>query len=121
ASDIRSRIINGAVDRAKPSQAEVQESIFDRVDPARQLDRLGDFLLRRKRLAELRANYMYFYTDLPRPFDKRGLVGVNVHTGEDMRFALVSDPDPGFTIDESVGLLYSVDGSKLQAFEVIAR
>lgn len=121
ASDVRSRIINGAFDRATPSQAEIRESIFDRIDPARQLDKLGEFLLRRKRLAELRANYMYFYADLPRPFDKRGLVGVNVHTGQDMRFALVSDPDPGFTIDESLGLLYSADGSKLQAFELVAR
>src|SRR5205823_6040058 len=82
AADVRPRIIGGAVDRATPSRADVEESIFDRIDPTRQLDRLGEFLLRRKRLAELRSNFMYFYTDLPRPFDKRGLVGVNVHTGE---------------------------------------
>jgi len=119
AADIRSRIAKVAIDRATPTRADVEESVFDRVDPARQLDKLGDLLLRRKRLAELRANYMYYYTDLPRPFDKRGLVGVNVHTGEDSRFALVSDPDPGFTIDESLGLIYSADGSKLQAFDIL--
>jgi hypothetical protein len=61
---------------------------------------------------------MYFYTDLPRPFDGKGLVGVNVHTGRDARYALVSEPDARFTTDESVGLLYSADGSRLQAFDV---
>ena len=107
--------------RAAPSRADVQESIFDRLDPARQIEKLSGFLLRRERLAELRSNYMYFYTELAKPFDKKGLVGVNVHTGQDARFALVAEPDSRFTTDETVGLLYSADGSKLQAFDMLDR
>jgi outer membrane protein assembly factor BamB len=121
ATDIRGKLIGKAIDRATPDRSEVQESIFDRIDPARQAERLSAFLLKRKRLAELRPNYMYFYTDLPRPFDKKGLVGVNVHTGEDARFALVPDPDPSFVTDETTGLLYSTNGSKLQAFDIKTR
>lgn len=106
--DIRGRLM--------PARADVQESILDRLDPVRQAERLSDHLLRRKRLAELRSNYMYFYTDLPRPNDGKGLVGVNVHTGSDDRFIRVSDPDPGFLTDESSGLLFTANGSRLTAF-----
>lgn len=120
-TDIRGQIIGRAVDRVTPSRGAVSESIFDRIDPARQLDRFSDYLLRRKRLAELRSNHMYFYTDLPRPYDKKGLVGVNVHTGRDERFALVSEPDPQFVTDETVGLLYSANGNNLQAFDFVDR
>jgi outer membrane protein assembly factor BamB len=101
--------------------ADVRESIFDPADPVRQVERLSDYLLRRKRLAELRSNYMYFYTDIPKPADKRGLVGVNVHTGRDMRYALISDPDPQFLTDEAAGLLYSANGNKIQAFNLLDR
>lgn len=107
--------------RVTPSRAEVQESVLDRLDPARQMEKLSSYLLRRERLSALRAHHMYFYTDLPRPFDKKGLVGVNVHTGRDARFALVSEPDPRFTTDETTGFLYSADGSRLQAFDIIGR
>ena len=105
--------------RITPSRTDVQESVFDRLDPTRQADKLAGFLLRRKRLADLRGNYMYFYTDLPRPFDKKGLVGVNVHNGRDNRFILASDPDQHFVVDETVGMLYSADGNKLRAFEIL--
>lgn len=120
-ANIRSRIISGAINRATPSRAEVQESLLNRIDPIRQVERLSDYLLRRKRLAELRGNYMYFYTDLPKPYDKKGLAGVNINTGEDGRYVLVSDPDAQFVSDETVNLLYSSDGSKLQAFDVLSR
>lgn len=120
-ANIRGRIISGAIDRAKPSREDVQESVLDRLDPARRLEKLSDYLLRRKRLAELRGNFMYFYTDLPRPFDKKGLVGVNVHTGRDARFIPVSELDARFTTDETIGLLYSADGNRLQAFDVLER
>ena len=120
-SQIRGQIIGGAINRATPSRAEVQESFLNRLDPVRQIEKLSDYLLRRKRLADLRGNYMYFYTDLPKPFDKKGLVGVNIHTGKDARFVLVSDPDARFTTDETVGLLYSADGNRLQAFDVMSR
>lgn len=120
-ANIRSRIISGAINRVTPSRAEVQESLLNRIDPVRQVERLSDYLLRRKRLAELRGNYMYFYTDLPKPFDKKGLAGVNINTGEDGRYVLVSDPDAQFVTDETSNLLYSSDGSRLQAFEVLSR
>jgi outer membrane protein assembly factor BamB len=119
ADNIRGRIIGRAIDRATPSRADVQESLIDRLDPVRQVEKLSDYFLRRKRLADLRGNYMYFYTDLPKPFDKKGLVGVNVHTGRDARFVLIGEPDGRFTIDETVGLLYSAEGNKLQAFDVL--
>ncbi len=121
ATDIRGRVIGSAISRATPSRADVQESVFDRLDPARQMDRFSDYLLRRKRLSELRANHMYFYTDLPKPYEKKGLIGVNVHTGKGTRYALVSDPDPMFVTDEASGLLYSADGNKLQAFSILNR
>ena len=107
--------------RVAPSRGGVQESVFDRLDPARQMEWLSGYLLRRERLAELRSNHMYFYTELGKPFDKKGLVGVNVHTGRDARYALVSEPDPRFTTDEGVGLLYSADGSRMQAFDMLDR
>ncbi len=119
ASSIRGKIIGGAINKVTPSRAEVQESLLERLDPVRQVEKLSDYFLRRKRLADLRGNYMYFYTDLPKPFDKKGLVGVNVHTGKDSRFILISEPDARFTTDETVGMLYSADGNRLQAFDVL--
>lgn len=107
--------------RIKPSQAEVQESVFDRLDATRYMDKLANLLLRRKRLAELRGSYMYFYTDLAKPFDKKGLVGVNIHNGRDSRFILSSDPDAQFVTDETLNLLYSADGNRMQAFEILMR
>jgi outer membrane protein assembly factor BamB len=101
---------------AAPSREDLQESILDRLDPTRQMERLGDFLLRRRRLAELRSNTMYFYTELPR--GGHGLIGTNVHTGLDERFIAVGDPDPRFAIDDEAGLLYSANGDKLRAYPV---
>jgi len=118
---IRGRITNAAIDRATPSSAEVRESVFDRIDPVRQIEKLSSYLLRRKRLAELRGSHMYFYTDLEKPFDRKGLIGVNVHTGRDARVVLISDPDTQFVNDEGLGLLYSADGNKLQAYDVMNR
>ncbi|MEO7673139.1 MAG: PQQ-binding-like beta-propeller repeat protein [Pyrinomonadaceae bacterium] len=120
-ANLRGRVIGGVIDRVTPSRAEVQESILDRLDPVRQVERLSGYLLRRKRLAELRGNHMYFYTDLPKPFDRKGLVGVNVNNGRDTRFILSSDPDSRFVTDEPLNLLYSTDGSRLQAFDILNR
>lgn len=119
--NVRSSIVRGAIGRVTPSAGDVKESVYDRLDPTRQMDRLSDYLLRRKRVSELRSNYMYFFTDLAKPFNRKGLIGVNVQTGQDARFVLDSDPDPQFTIDESLGLLYSSDGNKLQAFDILNR
>ncbi len=120
-STIRAQITRGAVSRLTPSSADVQESVLDRLDPARYADRLSNYLLRRKRVAELRGSHMYFYTDLPKPFDRKGLVGVNIHTGRDARYILASDPDAQFTTDETVNLLYSAEGNRLRAFDVLSR
>ena len=109
------------VGRITPSRADVQERLLDRLDPTRQLDKLSNFLLKRKQLAELRGNFMYFYTDIPKPFDKKGLVGVNVHSGEDARFVLVSEPDSRFTTDETNGLLYSSQGNRLISFDFLSQ
>lgn len=114
--------IRGSIaSRITPSRVDVRESILDRLDPARYAERLSDYLLRRKRLAELRGNYMYFYTDLKQPFDRKGLVGVNIHTGRDAKFILASDPDPQFVTDEKLNLLYSSNGDTLNAFDVLAK
>jgi len=118
---IRAKIISGAINRVTPSRAEVQESLLERLDPVRQVERLSDYLLRRKRLSELRGNYMYFYTDLPKPHDRKGLAGVNINTGQDGRYVLISDPDRQFVTDETLNLLYSSDGSRLQAYPVMNR
>lgn len=120
-ANIRGRIISDAINRATPSRADVQENILEKLDPARQAEKLSDYFLRRQRLADLRGNYMYFYTDLPKPFDRKGLIGVNVHTGKNARFVPVSEPDARFTTDETAGLLYSANGSRIEAFNVLSR
>ena len=107
--------------RIKPSREDVQESIFEKIDPARIAEKLSSMLMKRRRLAELRGEHMYFYTDLERPFDRKGLVGVDVNSGRDSRFILNSDPDPDFIVDENERLLYSSDGSRLQAFDILNR
>jgi outer membrane protein assembly factor BamB len=107
--------------RPNSPSVDVQERLLDKLDPIRQAERLSSYLLQRKRLAELRGNYMYFYTDLPKPFDKKGLVGVNIHNGNDARFILASEPDSRFVTDEVNGLLYSADGNRLLAFDVLER
>lgn len=114
-------IRGGIARRITPSGAEVRESVLDRLDPTRYADRLSEYLLRRKRLSELRGSHMYFYTDLKKPFDRKGLIGVNIHTGKDARYIMASDPDAQFVTDEAVNLLYSADGNKLQAFDVMSR
>jgi hypothetical protein len=49
------------------------------------------------------------------------MVGVNVHNGRDGRYVLASDPDVQFVTDDTTNLLYSADGSRLQAFELLDR
>lgn len=119
-SQLRSNISGAAAGRITRN-ADVSESIFDRLDPARQLERFSDHLLRKNRLAELRGSHMYFFTDLGEPFDKKGLVGVNVHNGRDSRFILISEPDEHFITDEVAGVLYSADGDDLEAYDILTR
>ena len=86
--------------------------ILDRVDPSSQLDRLSRFLWHKDRLATLRGQWMYFYTDLDTR-DGNGLAGVNVNTGRTDREVRLSDLDERFVTDEALGLLFSASGNRL--------
>ncbi len=94
---------------------DVQERLLDRLDPARQLERLSRFLLRRQRLAALRGQWKYFYTDLRRG-NGRGLVGVNINTGTAERAIRLNDPDERFISDEATDLLYVSKDNRLLAY-----
>ncbi len=106
-------------DVPRPS-IDVEDRLLDRLDPARQLERLSRFLLRRERLAALRGDYMYFYTNLSRLSDDggRGLAGVNVNTGRTERAVRVAELDPRFLVDEIAGLLYTANDNRLVAYRV---
>ena len=89
-----------------------RERIVDRIDPSRQLDRLSRFLWHRDRLATLRGQWMYFYTDLKNR-DGNGLVGVNVNNGRTDREVRLSDLDERFVTDEVFGLMFVASGNRL--------
>jgi outer membrane protein assembly factor BamB len=108
----------GASRLPRPSREGVEESLLDRVDPANQLERLSRFLWRRQRLAALRGQWMYFYTNLR---DGNGLAGVNLNTGETARAVRLSDPDARFISDEVFDLLYTAKGERLQAYTLNGR
>lgn len=86
--------------------------ILDRVDPSSQLDRLSRFLWHRDRLASLRGQWMYFYTDL-KTRDGNGLAGVNVNTGRTEREVRLSDLDERFIADEALGVMFTASGNRL--------
>ncbi|HKP37168.1 MAG TPA: PQQ-binding-like beta-propeller repeat protein, partial [Pyrinomonadaceae bacterium] len=90
----------------------VEDRLLDRLDPAHQLERLSRFLWHRERLATLRGDWMYFYTDL-KDIDGNGLAGVNIHTGMTDRRVRISDLDERFVTDEVAGILFSADGNRL--------
>ena len=92
----------------------VSQRIMDRVDPSRQLDRLSRFLWHRERLATLRGQWMYFYTDL-KGRDGNGLAGVNINNGRTEREVRLSDLDERFVTDEAFGLLFVASGERLIA------
>ena len=94
---------------------------MDRLDPARQLERLSRFLWRQRQLAALRGQWMYFYTDLKDRGDGNGLVGVNINSGEAERALRLSDPDERFINDEVTNLLYSAKDNKLFAYRLDER
>jgi outer membrane protein assembly factor BamB len=125
---VRSLPRNGSVPRPsldisvpRPSldvSGEVEERLLDRLDPANQLEKLSRFLWRRRQLAALRGDYMYFYTSLR---GGSGLVGVNLHTGEPRRSVRLPELDARFISDEAAGLLYTADDRRLLAFRLDAR
>lgn len=94
---------------------DVEERLLDRIDPASQMDKLSRLLLRRRRLATLRGEWMYFYTDL-KSRDGRGLAGVNVNNGRTDREIRLSDLDDRFIADEAMGLLFIAKGDRMLAF-----
>ncbi|HEV3471499.1 MAG TPA: hypothetical protein VG148_19385, partial [Pyrinomonadaceae bacterium] len=101
-------------DVPRPSlNVDVEERLLDRLDPATQLERLSRFLWRRRRLAALRGQWMYFYTDLRGA--GHGLAGVNLNSGETGRAVRLGDPDERFISDESTGLLYVSKDERLFA------
>ncbi|MCI0389451.1 MAG: PQQ-binding-like beta-propeller repeat protein [Acidobacteria bacterium] len=93
---------------------DVEERLMDRLDPARQLERLSRFLWRRKQLAVLRGQFIYFYTDL-KDAGGRGLAGVNLHTGLTERRIRLNEVDHRLTTDEVINQLYLAQDDRLFA------
>lgn len=93
----------------------VEDRLLDRLDPAHQLDRLSRFLWHRDRLATLRGNWMYFYTDLN---DGHGLAGINIQNGELERQVRIRDLDERFVSDEAAGMLFLANGNRLLAYSI---
>ena len=104
--------------RPSVSSDDVEQRLLDRLDPSSQLARLSRMLWRRRQLAALRGQWMYFYTDTR---GGRGLVGVNVNTGMPSRSVRLNDPDERFISDEAAGLLYVSKNDRLQAYALDTR
>lgn len=92
---------------------DVEERLLGRLDPAHQLERLSRFLWRRQRLATLRGDWMYFYTELRKG---NGLIGINVNTGVSERAIRFRDIDERFISDEAANLLYTARDNRLLAY-----
>jgi len=92
----------------------VEDRLLDRLDPSHQLERLSRYLWHKDRLAALRGNWMYFYTDLRRQ-SGHGLAGVNVNNGRTDREIRIGELDERFITDEVLGLMYSSDGNRVVA------
>lgn len=97
----------------------VEDRLLDRMDPAHQLERLSRFFWHRERLATLRGQWMYFYTDLIR--GGHGLAGVNINTGNTEREVRLADLDERFITDEALGVMFAADGNRLFAYSVTSR
>ena len=112
ADEVRARIRDRVVE-SRPRN--LDERLLDRLDPAHQLDRLARFLWHRDRLATLRGNWMYFYTDLS---DGHGLAGINIQNGSLERQVRVRDLDERFITDEAAGMLFLANGNRLLGYSV---
>jgi outer membrane protein assembly factor BamB len=99
---------------------DVDERLLDRLDPARQLERLSRYLWHRDRLAALRGQWMYFYTDL-KGADGNGLAGVNINTGETLRQVKLRELDERFITDEALGIMFVSAGNRMLAHSVTQR
>lgn len=105
---------------SRPRSVNVEERLLDRLDPANQLERLSRFLWHQERIAALRGQWMYFYTDL-KGRDGNGLAGVNVNTGRTERQVRLSDLDERFVTDEAVGLMIVANGNRMIGHSVSGR
>jgi len=114
AREVRERIRGNLADR-RPH--DVEDRLLDRLDPAHQLDRLSKFLWHRERLATLRGNWMYFYTDL-KTAGGHGLAGINIQNGNLDREVRLSDLDERFITDEAAGTLFAANGNRLLGYSV---
>jgi outer membrane protein assembly factor BamB len=94
----------------------IASRIQDRIDPSAQLDRLSRFLWHRERLATLRGQWMYFYTNLDS--GGNGLAGVNINNGRTEREVRLSDLDERFVTDETFGVMFVASGKQLLAYSV---
>ena len=99
---------------------DVDERLLDRLDPARQLERLSRYLWHRDRLAALRGQWIYFYTDL-KGVDGNGLAGVNINTGKTEREIRLRELDERFITDEALGIMFVSAGNRMLAHSVIGR
>jgi outer membrane protein assembly factor BamB len=114
AIDLRSSIRDRVVQH-RPQN--VDERLLDRLDPAHQLERLSKFLWHQERLATLRGNWMYFYTDLKRS-GGHGLAGINIQSGIVDREIKLSDLDERFVTDKVAGMLFVANGNRLVGFSI---
>jgi outer membrane protein assembly factor BamB len=90
----------------------IASRVRDRVDPSRQHERLSRFLWHRDRLATMRGEWMYFYTDLDTR-DGNGLAGVNVNNGQTERQIRLKDLDERFVVDEALGAMFTASGNRI--------
>ena len=71
----------------------------------------------RDRLATLRGNWMYFYTDL-KTSGGHGLAGINIQNGTMERAVRLGDLDDRFITDEVAGILFVANGNRLVGYPV---
>jgi hypothetical protein len=108
-ADVRSAVRDRLIEH-RPRN--VEDRLLDRLDPARQLERLSKFLWHQDRMAALRGNWMYFYTDLKRS-GGHGLAGINIQNGITEREIKLGDLDERFVTDEVAGMLFTANGNRL--------
>ncbi len=96
---------------------DVEEQLMDRLDPARQLERLSRFLWRRKQLVVLRGRHIYFYTQFKQE-GERGLAGVDLNTGQTQRKIYLDDVDNRLTTDEVIEQLYLAKDDRVSAYRL---
>ena len=120
-ADLTRRAVRAAAPRTITAQisvdVDVEERLMDRLDPARQLDKLSRFLAATTGDS---ARPVCTFTEL-KPEGGRGLAGVNLNTGQTERIVSLDDLDYRFSNDETVGLIYVAKDNRLTAHKIISR